>query len=170
MDGVLRLGENRFGSQEVQITSVQILDPHGQPTTRVNTGEGLALEVRYTAGVASASLIFAVSISREDGLVLVDTSTMGDGVVLPPSAEGPGQVTLYVDRLDLVGGSYFVDVGVYTHDWAYAYDFHWHVYPLVVEEGGRTGQKGILQAPHRWEVDPRPLATQSSDGRRRAFR
>jgi lipopolysaccharide transport system ATP-binding protein len=59
-------------------------------------------------------------------------------------------VTLVLDRLDLVPGDYFVDVGVYEGDWRYAYDFHWHVYPLTVL--GDSSDGGVFRPPHRWRI------------------
>jgi lipopolysaccharide transport system ATP-binding protein len=61
-----------------------------------------------------------------------------------------GTIKLTIDRLDLVGGKYFVNVGIYKQDWSYAYDFHWHVYPLTVD--ATLPSKGILCPPMRWEV------------------
>jgi len=57
---------------------------------------------------------------------------------------------LHFDRLDLVGGQYYVNVGVYERNWAYAYDYHRGVYPLLIRPTG--GEKGILRPPHRWEM------------------
>jgi lipopolysaccharide transport system ATP-binding protein len=34
---------------------------------------------------------------------------------------------------EVVNGRYFVNIGVYERDWMYAYDEHWQVYELVVE-------------------------------------
>ncbi len=31
-------------------------------------------------------------------------------------------------------GTYFVEVGAYRKDWAYAYDYHARSYPLVVRQ------------------------------------
>ncbi|HEY9295177.1 MAG TPA: sulfotransferase domain-containing protein, partial [Phormidium sp.] len=40
---------------------------------------------------------------------------------------------------------------VYEKSWAYAYDYHWHVYPLYVRS--TVHQKTILCPPYRWEFD-----------------
>ena len=74
-------------------------------------------------------------------------STAEAGLALP-TVHGSGQIGLDLDRLDLVGGQYYVYVGAYEREWAY--DYHWHVYPLAVRATG--GGKGILRSPHRWEI------------------
>ncbi len=144
----LRVNENRFGSMEVEIVAVRLLDPAGFPVTELDSGDSLHIEIEYLAPNPIPRPIFGVTISREDGLVCYDTSTDLAGHRLP-TVHGSGQITFQIERLDLNGGQYYVDVGVYEREWAYAYDYHWHVYPLIVRPTG--GEKGILHPPHRWE-------------------
>ena len=68
-----------------------------------------------------------------------------------PVVQGVGQITLRLDRLDLNHGRYFVDVGVHETNWNYAYDYHWHVYPLLVQSSIQS--KGLVYPPQRWEVE-----------------
>jgi len=146
----LRINENRFGSLEMEIIAVRLLNPAGLPVTELNSGDPLQVEIEYTASNSIPEPIFGVTISQEDGQICYDTSTDLDGHRLP-TVHGPGQITFHIERLDLIGGQYYVDVGVYEREWAYAYDYHWHVYPLIVRSTG--GKKGILRPPHRWEMD-----------------
>ncbi len=150
----LRINENRFGSLEMEIVAVRLLDRAGLPAAELDSGDPLQVEIEYLAPKAIIAPIFGVTISREDGLVCYDTSTAAAGLKLP-IVQGEGRIVLNLDRLDLIGGSYFVDVGVYEQDWAYAYDYHWHVYPLLVHSGG--GEKGILRPPHHWKTESVPV-------------
>lgn len=145
----LRINENRFGSLEMAITGVRLLDPDGQPVTEIDSGDPLRVEIGYHAPAPIEAPIFGVTISREDGLVCFDGHTSSSRLTLP-RIQGPGQIALQLERLDLNGGAYFVDVGVYRPDWAYAFDYHWHVYPLLVRQTGNP--KGVLHPPHRWDV------------------
>jgi lipopolysaccharide transport system ATP-binding protein len=146
----LRVNENRFGSLEMEIVAVQLIDPAGLPVTELDSGDPLQVEIEYVAPQPIPEPIFGVIISREDGQVCYDTNTAGAGHRLP-TVHGPGQISFHIERLDLIGGQYYVDVGVYEREWAYAYDYHWHAYPLVVRPTG--GEKGILHPPHRWEME-----------------
>jgi lipopolysaccharide transport system ATP-binding protein len=148
----LELHQNRFGSQELQITALRLLDPAGRPLTRHRTGDPLLVELAYHAPSPLQEPIFGLTISREDGLACLDLSTTASGWV-----QGAGLVRLTIDRLDLNGGHYFVDAGIYERGWAYAYDYHWHVYPLLVEPP--PAHKGVLRPPHRWEPRPDPRAS-----------
>jgi lipopolysaccharide transport system ATP-binding protein len=145
----LRVNENRFGSLEMEITEVRLLNAAGFPATTFESGEAMQVEIYYSAPQEVPEPIFGVTISKEDGFVCYDASTEADGKLLS-KVQGRGKISLYFERLDLIGGSYYIDVGAYCRDWAYAYDYHWHAYPLEVRP--THGEKGILRPPHRWEV------------------
>ena len=149
----LRVNENRFGSLEMEIVAARLLDPAGLPVTELDSGDPLRVEIEYRAPEPIQAPIFGVTISQEDGFICYDTSTATTGISLP-AIHGPGCITFQIDRLDLIGGQYYVDVGTYEREWAYAYDYHWHVYPLLVHSTG--GEKGVLHPPHRWEFGGSP--------------
>jgi lipopolysaccharide transport system ATP-binding protein len=146
----LRMNENRFGSQEVQIMDVRLLSDANLLASEIGSGEPLKIEILYRATRPVKAPIFGISITKEDGFVCYDTSTAAAGMELPV-VHGTGKITLICERLDLIGGKYFIDVGVYKSDWSYAYDYHWHVYPINVTLS--NGEKGILRPPHHWQMD-----------------
>lgn len=147
----LRLRENRFGSQEMQITAVSLHNATGKTVTQLPTGQPLTVEICYDTPQPVPEPIVGVTLSRPDGFVVYDTSTEAAEIVLPQLA-GEGRVCLHLARLDLMPGDYFVDVGIYKQQWAYAYDYHWHTYPLEILGG--QGEKGVLNPPHTWEFSP----------------
>jgi lipopolysaccharide transport system ATP-binding protein len=150
MPGVpLQVNQNRFGSFEMELIAVRLLNRDGVLTTEIDNGDPLQVELEYLAGQPIQAPIFGVTICREDGVVCYDTSTVTAGLTLP-SCRGRGQIILHLERLDLNGGQYYIDVGVYERNWAYAYDYHWRVYPLTVRS--TPGEKGVLRPPHYWEV------------------
>jgi lipopolysaccharide transport system ATP-binding protein len=140
---------------EMEIVSVRLIDAAGLPVAEIESGAPLHVVMEYVAPTGIDSPIFGVTISRDDGTICYDTSTEAEGLGLS-TVHGRGQVSLHMDRLDLIGAQYYVDVGVYEREWAYAYDYHWHVYPLIVRP--TQGEKGILRPPHRWQVQSEPSA------------
>jgi len=146
----LRINENRFGSLELEITAVKLLNGKGLPTNELKSGDQLCVVIAYNASQPIPGPIFFININREDGLLCYDTTTSGAGLNLP-TIQGNGQVKLYIERLDLTRGLYYVNVGVCERDWAYSYDYHQRVYPLVISSDG--GEKGIIHPPHRWEIE-----------------
>ncbi len=144
----LELQRNRFGTQEMQIVAVRLLDGAGLPATELESGEPLRVEMDYIAPQRIRAPVFGVAISREDGAICFETSSE-TATLQPLHVEGAGRASLNLERLDLVGGRYYVDVGVYQCEWAYAYDYHWHVYPLAFR--GPRSARGMLHPPGRWE-------------------
>jgi lipopolysaccharide transport system ATP-binding protein len=145
----LRFNENRFGSLEIEIVQVNLFDSRGIPVSELESGSPLTVEIEYACRAPIPSPIFGITISREDGQVCFDTSTQTKGMSLP-TLQGNGKLCLEFERLDLTGGRYYIDVGVYETNWTYAYDYHWHAYPLVI--GGPQSGKGMLQPPYQWMI------------------
>ena len=146
----LRVNENRFGSMEMKVTGVQLLDREGLPVEEICGGHPLTIGIQYEVTKPIAEPIFCVSISRaQDGFVCYDTSTKAQGLTMP-TLEDNGEMTLTLDRLDLADGEYFIDVGIFEREWAYGYDYHWHVYPLRIR--APRGNKGIISPPQRWQM------------------
>jgi lipopolysaccharide transport system ATP-binding protein len=145
----LVVNQNRLGSMEMEIANVYLTDPHGHPVTEIENGAPLRLEIEYTCSRPIEAPIFEVRITKEDDFLCYRTSTDTPSLRLP-TLRGGGKIALVFDRLDLVQEAYYLDVAVYTKDWLYAYDYHWHVYPLKVH--ARENIQGILHPPHRWEL------------------
>ena len=146
----LQLNENRFGSLEMQITAVRLCHPDGSEAARIKPGDPLVIHINYDAPKPIAAPVFGVSISTIDNFICYDASSNASRLPMP-TLQGQGLISLRLDRLDLVGGRYFLDVGVYEQNWEYAYDYHWHVYAFTVDSP--PGQKGIITPPHSWHFD-----------------
>ncbi|MBD1886989.1 Wzt carbohydrate-binding domain-containing protein [Microcoleus vaginatus] len=144
-DAPLRGNQNRFGSMEVEITDVKV-----SPNTEIDSGDAISIEINYSVSQEISAAIFAVTISREDGQSCFETNTNQMGRLLP-LVKGKGKIRLQIDRLDLGSGQYYVNAGVYEETLAYAYDYHWQVYPLYVRS--TVNQKTILCPPFRWEFE-----------------
>jgi lipopolysaccharide transport system ATP-binding protein len=140
----LKVNKNRFGSLEAEIINV-----HLSPTASLKGGDPLCVELEYFTPEPIEAPTFGISISREEGQICLDTNTQAMGISTPV-IQGKGRIRFYCDRLDLGGGQYFVDVGIFEKNWEYAYDYHWHVYPLEIL--APTSGKGNLMPPMRWEI------------------
>lgn len=143
----LRINENRFGSMETRITAVRLLAANGLPVSEIDSGDPLCVEIDYHTQEPGKKQIFGVTLTRGDGFVCFDTSSEAY-LSHMNAAQETGTVSLQLRRLDLIGGQYYVDVGIYCQDWSYAYDYHWHVYPLTVRP--TRGVKGIILPPGDW--------------------
>jgi lipopolysaccharide transport system ATP-binding protein len=147
----LEANHNRFGSFELEIKDVSFCNGSGHAVNQIESGGSLQINIDYIASRPIQAPVFDVAISREDELVCFKTDTVSAGVILP-LVEGEGRLSLQLDRLDLEAGRYYVDVGAYEREWAYAYDYHWHAHKLeILSTSGRTSG-GLLRPPNRWRV------------------
>ena len=150
----LRMMENRFGSMELQVTDVRLLDGVGRRCRSLQGGDRLRVEIDFQSSEVVPAPNFGVVIRQDNNTVIFDETIPAAKVGLV-TVNGPGSVALNFDRLDLNSGEYHIDVGVYRHDWTYAYDYHWRAYPLTVLAA--TEVKGAVNPPHNWE-GPEPPA------------
>jgi lipopolysaccharide transport system ATP-binding protein len=149
----LMIKENRFGSLEIEITYVRLLNESGEETTRFCTGQPLSIEIQFRAVEPISAPNFGISLMR-DGLVCTEFTTHAAGLQLP-TLQGEGQITLRIDRLDLAAGLYYMEPWIYEKEWRYLLDYHEHTYAL--EFFSTTMEKGVMQPPYHWEVEQIPM-------------
>jgi lipopolysaccharide transport system ATP-binding protein len=149
---VLQPDENRFGSLEVEIVEVQLVDRSGVEITALGSGEMLGVQIDLVMTTPVERPLLGVSITRDhDHLVCVDLNSSPGDTFPSLSPNSRYQLVLWFDRLDLAPGTYHVNVGAYERDWSYAYDYHWQVYPLEVRGDGAA--TGVLRPPVRWQTE-----------------
>lgn len=136
----LELRRNRFGSQELTLADVRV---NGGTRARIASGEPLAVSALVTAAPEPRRAIVGITIRRADDGLEVLNEHVELGRVTADQA-----VQLEIDRLDLSGGHYMLDIGVYEVDWRYAYDYHWGAYELEVD--GSMSGGAPLRPPLRW--------------------
>lgn len=141
----LSVNRNRFGSLEVELRNVQLLDRSGRTVTVLPIDRSLVVQMDWHAAHGPRQVVFGVTVTDAEGLLLCELFSSPSSL-----SAAQGQIRLTFDRLDLASGSYWLDVGVYPADWSYAYDYHWQVYPLLVETP--LAGKGPLRPPHEWRL------------------
>jgi lipopolysaccharide transport system ATP-binding protein len=149
----LELGYNRFGSQEVQIEGVALIDRHGRPLHELEAGAPLTVRLSISAPAAGVpGLVAAVSVHRvRDGVKCCDATTATAGLSLD-GLRNSAMLGLHYERLDLEPGEYAIEVGLWASGWRFAYDLHQRAYPLRIT-GNRQGE-GLVRTRHRWEIPP----------------
>jgi ABC-type polysaccharide/polyol phosphate transport system ATPase subunit len=139
--------EGRWGSKEVEIVAVDLLDRDRQPAHLFRSGDPVAIRLRVHAHHHVSDLVVGVGIFNADGVCCYGTNTHIEGAT---SAEmsGEGEVSFAIDRLDLVDGTYKVDVAVHRRN-GVPYDYHRLLYTLRVVSSSK--ETGIFRPPHRWD-------------------
>jgi lipopolysaccharide transport system ATP-binding protein len=141
-----KAGEGRWGSREVEIAAVRIVGGDGAPRQIFQSGEAAAVEMTVRARKKTGPVVIGVSIFNPDGVCCYGTNTTIDEVTVP-ECEGEQTVTFRIRSLDLVEGSYKLDVAAHRED-GYAYDYHRLLYSFRVHS--RTKDVGIYRPAHSW--------------------
>jgi lipopolysaccharide transport system ATP-binding protein len=160
-DALLKLGENRFGSQELTIDEVRLAGADGAEVEVLESGGALNVELTIRSHRGPTPAVVTVGVTRlEDQVMCFETSSEELGGPLTVDEDG---VSLRVafDPVDLTTGDYAVDVGVYEPGWEYGYDYHWNAHRFSVESD--RGVKGVYVAPRRW-APARPAGRRSASG------
>lgn len=149
---MLRADENRFGSLEIEISGVQILNRSGVEISSLCSGESLSVQWDLLMTAPVNPPLLGVSITRDhDHLVCVDLNSTHEDRFPSLLPDVRNRVVLWFDRLDLAPGQYHINVGAYQPDWSYAYDYHWQLYPLEVQSDDHPNS--VLRPPVRWHAE-----------------
>ena len=138
--------EGRWGSREIEIADVALLDASNQPSHVFHTGEPMAIRLRVRAQQPTDDCVFGIGIFNADGVCCYGTNTFIEELS-PASIAGEADATFAVDALDLVEGTYKLDVAVHKRD-GYPYDYHRLLYSFRVKS--RTHDVGIYRPRHQW--------------------
>jgi ABC-type polysaccharide/polyol phosphate transport system ATPase subunit len=138
--------EGRWGSREVEIVDVAFLDAAGQPSHVFHSGDAVAVCVKVRAAKAVDDFVFGVGLFNAEGVCCYATNTDLEEM-RSERLSGDAEATFSIDSLDLVEGTYKVDVAVHKRD-GFAYDYHRLLYTFRVKS--RTRDVGIYRPRHRW--------------------
>ena len=141
---------NRWGSQEVTIVAVQMLDAAGEERYVYRSGEQARVVLRYRVHSQVEEPVFGIAILCGDGLWCYGSNTDIEEITLPPLGE-EGTVEIFLERLDLIAGTYCIDVAVHARN-GYPYDYHHQLYSFTVKSELRD--IGVFRIPHRWVITP----------------
>ena len=138
--------EGRWGSREVEITDVAFLDRDGLPAFVFHSGDPMSIRVKVRAAQPTDDFVFGIGLFNADGVCCYGTNTYLEEMN-PVRHAGDGDATFAIDGLDLVEGTYKLDVAVHKRD-GYPYDYHRLLYTFRVRS--RVHDVGIYRPRHRW--------------------
>jgi hypothetical protein len=138
--------EGRWGSREVEITAVEMIGASGQPAHLFQSGERVDIRLLVRANQRVNDFAFGVGIFNADGICCYGTNTHIEGASAN-ELSGEGLVILTIDALNLVDGTYKLDVAVHRQNGA-PYDYHRLLHTFRVKSPVKD--VGIFRPPHRW--------------------
>jgi hypothetical protein len=147
---MFKAAEGRWGSREVEIADVALLDRQGEPSFVFHTGEALHVRLKVRAHHETDDFACGIGLFNADGVCCYGTNTYVEEMN-PERLSGEADVTFAIDSLDLVEGTYKLDVAVHKRD-GFPYDYHRLLYTFRVKS--RTRDVGIYRPQHSWTFSP----------------
>jgi ABC-type polysaccharide/polyol phosphate transport system ATPase subunit len=158
----------RWGGRKIEIAAVRLLDAQGRERHVFVPGEAVTVALSVRAPEAVSDFVFGVGFFSADGVNVYGTNTDIEGYASRRLA-GEAEVRLHIEALNLVEGTYLVDVAAHRRDGT-PYDYHRGLHSLRMKS--RVRDVGLYRPAHRWAFaggleieppEPRPELDLSED-------
>jgi hypothetical protein len=144
---MFRATEGRWGSREIEITEVELSGPGGETGHVFHTGQPLTVRIALRAPVAIDDFVIGIGLFNAEGVCCYGTNTSIEELKAVRIL-GDAEARFTIDSLDLVEGTYKLDVAIHKLD-GYPYDYHRLLYTFRVKS--RTKDVGIYRPRHAWD-------------------
>lgn len=149
-ENMFQATEGRWGKREVEIVDVTLVDRDGKPAFVFHSGDPMSIQLKVRAAQPNDDVVFGVGIFSAEGVCCYGTNTFLEEMN-PARLVGDADATFVIEGLDLVEGTYKLDVAVHRRDGA-PYDYHRLLYTFRVKS--RTHDAGIYRPHHHWTFSP----------------
>jgi ABC-type polysaccharide/polyol phosphate transport system ATPase subunit len=143
---MFRAAEGRWGSREVEITEVTLASADGTPGHVFHSGERLDVRIRMRAPLPIDDFVVGLGLFNAEGVCCYGTNTYIEELT-PEHLHGDAEAVFSIDTLDLVEGTYKLDVAIHKMD-GYPYDYHRLLHTFRVKS--RAKDVGIYRPRHTW--------------------
>ncbi len=143
-------GFRRWGTRQIEIDEVKLLNDQGEKSTIFQTGDSLTVELAYNAHEAIPHPEFGLAIHRQDGAHVTGPNSRAGGVTMGV-VQGQGLIRYTIDRLPLLPGRYQLTAAVHDSVHPIAYDYHEEGYSFRVIEGGTEETEGLITIDASWK-------------------
>lgn len=140
--------EKRWGSKEVVMDKVEVLDSDGKERLSFTNQESICIRIHYSAKQKLEDVVFGIAIYRSDQVYIYGTNTLIDyseSKVL----EGTGYIDLEIEKMPVNSGVYSIDLALHKPD-GFNYDF-WRE-ACEVDIQNERNEVGVISLPHEWIV------------------
>ena len=143
---MFKAAEGRWGTREIEIIDVALLNDKGEPGHVFQSGEAIEVKMKVLAHQPITDFVFGLGLFNIDGVCCYGTNTTLDELQ-PAEISGEGEVRFSIDSLKLVEGTYRLDLAAHKLD-GYPYDYHRLLYTFRVKS--RVRDVGIYRPDHKW--------------------
>lgn len=142
----------RWGSGEIEITSVDVTDSSGKTPDTFKTGNPLFLRLNYDAHKLIDNVVAQVRISHLHGIDIWATSSKHESPPMPP-LHGIGHIDLRIDELPLLEGTYDLSIALTDYTEVHEYD-HWEKRTRFDVHQDDLYDAGLITMKSRWTIPP----------------
>jgi len=136
----------KFGTREVVIDNLELINESGARCERVESGGSLTAKISFTAKNAVKRVHFGLAIFRKDGVYCHGPNTAFDGHKITKMEPGEGFFSLHYDELLLAPGDYLLSAAVWDHEETLPFDHHYTSYKLSIRGPENTAGE-LLNMP-----------------------
>lgn len=145
-----RSGATRKGNMRIQFDDAAIYNAQGKQTMFFDTGEKMEFRMKYKAKEVGKKINFSINITRNDGVYCFGTTALSglDGTRDIISEES-GEITMVVEKNNLLKGKYLVDIGIQDIEEG-VFDYISNALEFRVNDN-KNAENGIVNLPRYWE-------------------
>lgn len=134
---------------KAQITHAELIGENGVSTGKYYTGETVTLKIFYKAKPSELDgVLIGLLFFRNDKLTCYGTNTLRERMELISLKES-GEIICRIEKLNLVKGSYWIDIAIRSRD-MFAYDYKAKAVEFVVYS--TIDEVGVAKLEHKWEI------------------
>jgi ABC-2 type transport system ATP-binding protein/lipopolysaccharide transport system ATP-binding protein len=138
--------EGRWGKREIEITKVRMMSLKGKEKHVFSPDEGMQVEIDVKARSRIEDFVFGIGIFNSQGISCYGTNTHSEDFH-SLSIEGSGKVICRIEKLNLINGTYYLDVATHKKD-GYPYDYHRNMYTFMISSLRKD--VGVYRPEHSW--------------------
>tara|TARA_B100000315_G_C14573531_1_gene586834 strand:+ start:184 stop:1407 length:1224 start_codon:yes stop_codon:yes gene_type:complete len=139
----------RWGSKEIEIVSIRLLDSKKKERFSYSTGEKITIEIGYKTHKHVEEPVFGFGIHRTDGICCYGSNTHIENIPLK-GLKKDGIVRIEIGHLDLIESLYHLDIAVHDKN-DYAYDYLSRCLSFLISSDIKDS--GIFRVKHKWELE-----------------
>lgn len=139
----------RWGSHQVVIDKVRLLDGAGEQHYVFTCGDPMTLELTLQAAEAVDDFAIGIGIFNADGVCCYGTNTDIERFE-PANLEGSATVRVEIPELNLIEGTYYLDLAVHRLD-GYPYDYQRGL--TRFRTTSPIADTGVARLPHSWSFE-----------------
>ena len=140
----------RWGDKSIEILNIRFLNDELIESNDFVYGSSVTIEIIFKANEDVVDPVVGIGIFLEDGTRCYGNNTSLDGINFGTlRKDHKAKVSFYIERLDLVNGTYVFNFAVHALD-GYAYDYLNKMFRIAVYSS--QYDIGIFKPLHKWII------------------